>query len=362
MLEVDIKLGIGTFQLAAAFCAKMNRPLALIGPSGSGKTLLLKSIAGLCRIKEGQIALEGDPMVCTAKKIHLAPEERKIGFLFQHHALFPHMSVEDNLRFPVAALPKMVQEHRIHDLLAKIKMEKFAKRKPHELSGGQKQRVALARALAANPRVLLLDEPFSALDEFTKKEIEENFAEIIHNAGTHVVFVSHNIDEVYRICKDIAVIEKGRILQNGGVEDVFANPTCKAVAKVFGEINLISASTAIGDTAKEENCLQTAFGVLPGARANQPSGTSLLLGIRPEDISINSIIAQKETGQLKGILAEVTRQRFGLRGTIHPENCLDIDSCERIHINLPSNFPISDILNKPVVASFPLEKCFIFEE
>ena len=257
MLNIDIKLALSSFRLGVRLKVEKNRPLGIIGPSGCGKTMLLKAIAGLAKVEEGKIVLNETILTDTTGGIFIPPERRKIGFLFQHHALFPHLSVADNIRFPIIHLPMPEREEIVANLLARIKLEGYGKRKPHELSGGEKQRVALARTLAAKPKVILLDEPFSALDEFTKREVRDSFLEILSQSDAHLLYVSHDIDEVLRLCHETAVMQNGSVIQQGATGKIYRSPSNLAVAKLLGLYNLWPGVLSPGPSTTSPCRLQT---------------------------------------------------------------------------------------------------------
>ncbi len=324
MLEIDVNLKIGGFELLAQLMIKKNQPFGLIGPSGSGKSMLLKSVAGLTRIKSGYVRLESNVLVDTSTSVDLAPEARGVGFLFQHHALFPHMTVEDNIRFPIYRLPKERQLEITELMLKKIKLQGYNKRKPHELSGGEKQRIALARALAAKPKIILLDEPFSALDELTKRNVEESFVEILKDSDSHMIYVTHNINEVYRICPAAAILDKGKIVQNGPVEKLRNYPNNIAAAKIIGDINLIPGRLSLDKSLSGYAEIMTGLSprplVIPYARQLQKDSEAIVMGFRYDSIGISS---NKSTETPKTLsfeckITDICPERFGCHVKLQP--------------------------------------------
>ncbi len=224
--------------------------LGLLGGSGSGKSMILKCIAGIEKPDFGQIILNNKILFDSEQKINLSIAERKIGLMFQNYALFPHLTIEENIMFGMGKLPILEKRKRVNELINKIKVTGLEKRYPHELSGGQQQRVALARALAIEPEILLLDEPFSALDTQLRTQMEEELKGILINYQGIVILVSHNLEEIYRICDKILVIHQGNLLVYDDKKSVFYHPTNYHVAKITGCKNFSSIEVLNDDTIK----------------------------------------------------------------------------------------------------------------
>jgi len=212
--------------------------ITLLGPSGSGKTTLLMSIAGFIKPDEGGIVLSGTDVT------DLEPEDRNFGLVFQGYALFPHLSVRDNVAFPlkVRKWEKHAIAERVDQMLALVGLDQLAARKPRELSGGQQQRVALARALAYSPRLLLLDEPLSALDRSLRESMQRELKRLHRETGVTFIFVTHDQEEAYAMSDRIAVFQNGRIVQIGAPREIYRNPASRFVAGFIGGNNLIRAS------------------------------------------------------------------------------------------------------------------------
>ena len=211
---------------------------ALLGPSGSGKSTLLRVIAGLEQPDEGEIVIFGD--VATG----VAPQKRGVGFVFQHYAAFKHMTVYDNIAFglKIRKRPKAEIAARVSELLELVQLQPFARRYPAQLSGGQRQRMALARALAVEPNVLLLDEPFGALDARVRAELREWLRRLHEEVHVTTVFVTHDQEEAMEVADRIAVMNKGRIEQVGGPRDLYEHPETEFVMSFIGPVN------RVGDT------------------------------------------------------------------------------------------------------------------
>ncbi|WP_019906225.1 sulfate/molybdate ABC transporter ATP-binding protein [Methylobacterium sp. 77] len=221
--------------------------LALLGPSGSGKTTLLRIIAGLDFPDRGRIIFGGD----DATRVPV--QQRAVGFVFQHYALFKHMSVAENIAYGLKARkradrPEKAEiKRRVGDLLDLIKLSGFADRYPSQLSGGQRQRIALARALAVEPRVLLLDEPFGALDAQVRKDLRRWLREIHDRTGQTTIFVTHDQDEALELSDRVAVLSKGRLEQIGTPDEVQENPVSSTVLKFLGDTIEVEAIVQGGE-------------------------------------------------------------------------------------------------------------------
>ena len=232
-LEVSIEKIVAGFRLAVEFTAD-DAPLGLLGPSGSGKTMTLRAIAGLETPDRGRIVLQGRVLFDSEQRINLPPRARRIGLLFQNYALFPHLSVTENIAFGLRHLPDAEKNRRVTEQLAAAHLDGLADRYPTTLSGGEQQRVALARALAIEPTALLLDEPFSALDTHLRSALERQLRETLGNYGGSTLFVSHNLEEAYRVCEKLVVLANGSVAAQGPKEEIFRHPPTLEVARVTG--------------------------------------------------------------------------------------------------------------------------------
>lgn len=210
---------------------------ALLGGSGSGKSTLLRMLAGFEKPSSGRIILDGKDIT------DLPPYERPINMMFQSYALFPHMTVEQNIAFGLKQdkLPRAEVEQRVAEMLKLVKMEKFARRKPHQLSGGQRQRVALARSLAKRPKLLLLDEPMGALDKKLRTEMQLEVVDIIEKVGVTCVLVTHDQEEAMTMAERIAIMADGWIVQVGSPVDIYESPNSRMIAEFIGSVNLFEA-------------------------------------------------------------------------------------------------------------------------
>jgi molybdate transport system permease protein len=232
-LEVAIEKSVAGFRLAVEFTVE-GAPAGLLGPSGSGKTMTLRAIAGLETPDRGRIVLQGRVLYDSEQRINLPPRARRIGLLFQNYALFPHLTVAENVAFGLQRLSDAEKNRRVAEQLAAAHIDSLALRYPATLSGGEQQRVALARALAIEPAALLLDEPFSALDTHLRSALERQLRETLANYGGSTLFVSHNLEEAYRVCEKLVVLANGSVAAQGPKEEIFRHPPTLEVARVTG--------------------------------------------------------------------------------------------------------------------------------
>jgi spermidine/putrescine transport system ATP-binding protein len=263
----------------------------LLGPSGCGKTTLLRLIAGFEDAQSGEILISGE------KVNDLPPFKRNVNTVFQSYALFPHMSVLENVSFGLRMqrLPKHQIRVRANEALELVKMDGFADRRPAQLSGGQQQRVALARALAPRPKVLLLDEPLSALDLKLRKEMQVELKQLQHRAGITFVFVTHDQEEALTLSDRIGVMQAGKILQVGSPSEIYEHPQHAFVASFIGEINLLRG------TVNNGKAVLASGGVLDCDVSNLPQGAEISLAIRPERTRL--VQADHAATVLKGALS-----------------------------------------------------------
>jgi ABC-type sulfate/molybdate transport systems ATPase subunit len=242
-LRVEIEKRLPGFTLELAFEAGAE-PLGILGASGSGKTLTLLSIAGLENPTRGSITLNGRVLFDSAARVNLPSRTRRVGLVFQNYALFPHLTVAENIAFGIAHLPKEDQRRIIGVQVQRARLAGLESRYLRELSGGQQQRAALARALATNPEVLLLDEPFSALDTHLRSQMEREFRDALAEYRGVILFVGHNLEEVYRICSNLLILSGGKPAAFGPKEEVFRRPPNLVAAQLTGCKNFSRACAA----------------------------------------------------------------------------------------------------------------------
>lgn len=242
-LTVDIEKRLGKFELKVAF-EMPAETLALFGASGCGKSVTLRCIAGIMTPDAGRIILNGQTLFDSARRIDLRPQERRIGYLFQHYALFPNMTVEQNIACVMR--DKAQASAHTNTLLKRFQLENVRRQRPGQLSGGQQQRAALARILACEPQALLLDEPFSALDSHLKAQLEQELHETIASFGGPVVWVSHDRDEVFRNCERVCVVEAGCSRPAVTPHELFVNPCTASTARLSGCKNIVAVRPEAG--------------------------------------------------------------------------------------------------------------------
>ncbi|WGS15852.1 ABC transporter ATP-binding protein [Bradyrhizobium sp. ISRA443] len=253
-IPLDVELDCGRGEL-----------LALVGPSGSGKTTILRCIAGLHRAEQGFIACDGTTWLDTGHGINLPPQRRSVGFVPQHYALFPHLTAEANVRFALGRLPRSRRAVRANELFALVNLSGLEGRNPAELSGGQQQRVALARALARDPAVLLLDEPFSAVDQVTRRKMQRELAQLRERIRLPIILVTHDLDEAVSLANRMVVLHRGRSLQAGSPAEVMSRPRDAEVARLVDQQNLFQGEV-IGRRSDSDRTLLRWLGYTLEAR------------------------------------------------------------------------------------------------
>ena len=277
-LEVDIRADLEGFRLEPSFRTQSSR-LALFGASGSGKSLTLEAIAGLLKPRHGYIRVNGTALFDSEKTLDLKPQQRRIGYVAQGYHLFPHLTALQNVAYSFR--DKRLGQEKASAWLGQMELAEFAPRYPHELSGGQQQRVALARALASEPRVLLLDEPFAALDDLVRATLRRRVSDLLSHLEVPLVLVTHDLSEATMLADTLAVYEAGRVVQLGSAAEVMHRPASPSVAKLVGMSNLLDVQP-LGGTR-----VQWGAEVLELSHAAQPT----LLGVRPERVRVVKDIA-----------------------------------------------------------------------
>ena len=256
------------------FSIENNSIVSVLGPSGCGKTTLIRLIAGLEQIQKGEIFLEKS--LVANKNLNVPPEKRPISYVFQDFALFPHMTVLENVSF--AAGSKSNKKQLIDQVIHLAKVENFLEKYPHSLSGGEQQRVALARSIAVQPKLLLLDEPFSDLDINLKREIIDDTLHLINSLESSAIVVTHNAEEAMFLSDTILVIEKGKLIQIGTPHDIYFKPSNLYVASLFGETNIFQSKV-------EDNTCLTPLGRIKTSNLSNNQDVDVV--VRPEAIKLN---------------------------------------------------------------------------
>jgi molybdate transport system ATP-binding protein len=238
------------FPLDAHLDCRAGETVGLVGPSGSGKTTLLRCIAGLHHPPHGRVSCAGQTWLDTATGRRLEPQQRRVGMVFQHYALFPHLTALENVRLALDHVPRAQRNVCARELLARVHLSGLEERRPAHLSGGQQQRVALARALAREPKVLLLDEPFSAVDQVTRRRLRLELAGLTHTLHIPIVLVTHDLDEACMLARRLFVIHAGHTLQDGPSEEVLKRPASALVAHLMDVRNVFDGKVIEQDTTR----------------------------------------------------------------------------------------------------------------
>jgi len=291
LLEInDVSVSFGDTEVLSDISLEheSKQLLAVLGASGAGKSTLMRLIAGFDSVGGGSIVLDGETLSDTSKTV--APEKRSIGIVPQDSALFPHLNVSQNIGFGLSGLSKEARAERVTELLRLIRMEEFASRMPQELSGGQVQRVALARALAPKPKLVLLDEPFSALDAELRGQLREEVRQVLRAEGATAVLVTHDQEEALSLADRVAVLREGKIIQVGSPSEIYNSPADVGIATFLGESVLVDGKvsggkilTDLGSLSALNNVAEGATGVVAIRSENfylqpNPTGDSEVVG------------------------------------------------------------------------------------
>lgn len=277
--NVTKNFGVQTAVSELSLTVYENELLTLLGPSGCGKTTTLRLMAGLERPSDGKVRL-GDSVVAGGTTFQ-EPEERGVGIVFQDFALFPHLTVEENVAFGLTEMPKQKKTKRVTELLELVGLANYENRKPERLSGGERQRVALARSLAPEPDILLLDEPFSNLDVRLRMEMREEVRRILKDAGVTAVSVTHDQEEALSLSDRVAVMQNGHVEQVGRPETVFEHPESRFVASFLGKASFLSGQINDGTVNTSIGTYSTE--ILKGL-TEEYDGASVDVLVRPDDL------------------------------------------------------------------------------
>ena len=345
MLSIQLYKRLSTFDLTLELSAPPG-VTALFGPSGAGKSMTVACIAGLARPDAGRIVLDDLVFYDSAARVHLPPQQRRIGYVMQDYLLFPHLTVGENVAFGLPGMNRRARQSTVAAMLERVGLAGYEPRRPQDLSGGQQQRVALARALVTQPRALLLDEPFSALDGPTRALLRRDLLDLQRNLNLPVVFITHDLGEAYLLADQLAVLVEGKLLQCGAPAEVVAHPVNRHVAQLTGSRNFLVGRLveygADGLTVRVGQMLLKT----PAAPGFQP-GDNVTLAMRPERIMLVRKDAQPpgQRNTLHGVIVDELSDGFtctlsfraddGQRltgGAVDLEIVLPVYVYERLHL------------------------------
>ena len=281
----------GTLQAVSGIILRLDEHefLSILGPSGCGKSTLLRLIAGLELPSQGQVFLHGQEI--SGRKIILPPERRKFGMIFQDFALFPHLSVKDNVGYGATG-SKTEKQQRVYELLELVSLPHLATKMPHQISGGEQQRIAVARALAARPRLILMDEPFSNLDYQLRQQLRRDIREILKHEGVATVLVTHDQVEAITFSDRMLLMQKGKVVQEGTPSEIYQNPQTIWASSFVGEANHLPVEW-------QNDSLQTPLGEL---NVHSEIGMNArIMMVRPEDFKLESVPADQANGIVKSV-------------------------------------------------------------
>jgi molybdate transport system ATP-binding protein len=302
----------GPIPLDVALDCRPGELLAIIGPSGSGKTTMLRCIAGLYAPHSGRVTVGSEMWLDTQTGVDLPPQARSVGLVFQDYALFPHLSALDNVRLAMLRHDEPARGRLARSLLARVHLEGLEARRPDQLSGGQRQRVALARALARDPQVLLLDEPFSAVDRMTREPLKEEIAALHRALDIPMLLVTHDLEEAQALADRICVLHAGTTLQIGAPDEVRLRPQSALVAQLMGQSNVFPAVIEGAHGVRwgaQSLAVGTTDGMQPGMRMNlfiPPDAIALFDGEANVSNVLNAILTETKA------LADVTQLTVGI--------------------------------------------------
>ncbi len=266
---------------------KAGEVVCLVGPSGCGKSTVLRLAAGLETLQSGRVAMRGETVGDPGKRIAVPPERRHVGLVFQDFALFPHLTVGGNVSFGLSQMPAAARDKRVREVLRQVEMESYVDAYPHALSGGQQQRVALARALAPEPSVLLLDEPFSGLDERLREQVRDDTLRLLRRNGTAALLVTHDPEEALFMADRIYLMRGGRIVQSGPPQDLYYRPVDLFVASFFSRVNEVGGIVRDGHVVSPIGRLST---------PDRQEGTRVVVAFRPEAASLSQPVGADADG------------------------------------------------------------------
>src|SRR5215510_8005165 len=266
---------------------KAGEVVCLVGPSGCGKSTVLRLAAGLETLQSGRVLMRGEVVGDPAARVRVPPEQRHVGLVFQDFALFPHLTVAGNVAFGLSRLPTAQRDPRVREVLRQVDMETYLDAYPHALSGGQQQRVALARALAPEPSVLLLDEPFSGLDERLREQVRDDTLRLLRRNGTAALLVTHDPEEALFMADRIFLMRAGKIVQSGPPLELYYRPANLFAASFFSRVNELRGVVRNGH-------VESPVGRL--CAPDQPEGARVVVSFRPEAVALTQARGDESGG------------------------------------------------------------------
>jgi molybdate transport system ATP-binding protein len=286
----------------------------LFGPSGSGKTLVLECIAGFTRPEEGRVLLDDDILFDGATGVHLAPQARDCGYVFQNYALFPHMTLRENLAFAAERRPRLERHRRVNEMLDRFHLTDAAGRLPHAVSGGQRQRCSIARALIGGPKLLLLDEPSQGLDAPLRAELYDVLRQVRAEFKTPMLLVTHDLDECFELGEEMLILRQGRIVQSATPRKILDQPANLEVARLLGSFNLLPGEIRALDPGRNTSRVQIGEFELSGPYfPGKLKGDRVTVCVRPEELRVSARDGRPGPNQIPAELVRTTERPHGIR-------------------------------------------------
>jgi len=298
----------------------------LFGPSGAGKTLTLDAIAGFIRPERGRILVDEAVLFDADVGVHLPPQQRLCGYVFQNYALFPHMSLRENLEFAAKARPSLERHRRITEMLERFHLAEVAARRPHEVSGGQQQRCSIARALTGEPRLLLLDEPARGLDAPLRANLYAVLRQVRREFSTPILLVTHDLDECFELGEHMLVIDGGRAVQSGAPRDILERPANVSVAGLLGEYNLLRAEIlSLDPQNRTSRLLLGTFEVDGPYFPGSLRGDRVWIYVRPRQLRARVAAGATRSNEITAELVGIAERPGWVRLRFPEDICVDVD-------------------------------------
>lgn len=316
------------------------------GPSGSGKSLILNCIAGFVKPDEGRILVDDEIQYDGATGVHLPPQARQCGYVFQNYALFPHMTLRQNLEFAAERRPRLERHRRVNEMLERFKIVDMAGRRPHEVSGGQRQRCSIARALIGAPKLLLLDEPATGLDATLRVEFHDVLRQVRAEFKTPMLLVTHDLDECFELGEEMLILREGRIVQTGSPRKILDQPANVDVARLLGVFNLLTGEIRALDPGRNSSRVQVGEFELGGPYfPGKLKGDRVTVCVRPEEIKASARNGKPGANQIP---AELKR-------AIEKPQWIRLEFSGGIFVDMPRPEYQRQRDNKEWVVEFPVE-------